>query len=422
LNFELSAQQAEWVRRARELAVEFKQDARRVDESGDYPSANMQKLRDGGFLKLAVPEEFGGLGTRAGWCSWLPHLVLEEIAAGCSNTGWALLTHFHNCGVISGIASDRQCARFFADVVENGALIGSLGSEVSPQQMRAGANVGRRITFEAGLEPVEGGFRANAVKGFCSGGPVSDYLIYWALAPGTSSNAEGLVICVVPRTSAGLSFLPGWEEAIGLRATHSGGAKLEGVFIPWENVLGEPGDWVQKHHYTFELTYAVQLVGTAQGAYDFVLDLIRERPYLQQDDTVMYAIGAMSSQLQSARTTWWLAQAMWTAERYDDAAHASMRALHVAKASAVDIVNSAFDVCGVRSVFKFNPIDRSWRDARTVTLHTRESQLMRLLAEGEVSGARFTKEKYGRRLDEFERKTWADVGLSRDAALTSDAP
>jgi hypothetical protein len=47
---------------------------------------------------------------------------------------------------------------------------------------------------------------------------------------------------------------------------------------------------------------------------------------------------------------------------------------------------------------------------------------MRLLAEGEVSGARFTKEKYGRRLDEFERKTWADVGLSRDAALTSDAP
>ena len=59
---------------------------------------------------------------------------------------------------------------------------------------------------------------------------------------------------------------------------------------------------------------------------------------------------------------------MWTAERYDDAAHASMRAPHVAKASAVDIVNSAFDVGGVRSVFKFNPIDRSWRDARTVTL------------------------------------------------------
>ena len=61
-----------------------------------------------------------------------------------------------------------------------------------------------------------------------------------------------------------------------------------------------------------------------------------------------------------------------------------MRALHSAKTSALMITTGAFDVIGVRALFKFNPLERNWRDVRTVTLHTRESQLMRLLAEGEI--------------------------------------
>lgn len=412
VDFRLSTEQQEWVDKAKKLSKEFSTRAREYDERGQYTPENLDILREEGFLKLAVPKEYGGLGTKAGWCAFLPHLVLEEIAAGCGNTGWNLLTHFHHCGLLAGLGNEEQCSRFFADVVNKGSLMGSLGSEVNPQQMTAAANVGQRIKFEAGFEPVPGGFRANAVKGFCSLGPVADYLFYWALAPGTTSNAEGLTLSIVPRNSPGLTFLSGWEESIGLRATLSGGAKLENVFIPWKNVLGEPGDWVQKHPYTFELTYAVELLGIAQGAYNFVVKLVRERPYLQKDDTVVYTIGDMSSDLVGTRQAWWYAQWLWDQNQYDDAAHASMRALHLAKKTAMFVTTNAFDVCGVRGVFKFNPLERAWRDARTVTLHTRESQLMRLLAEGEISGQRFTKEKYGPRLE--QRRNWHDLGIERE--------
>lgn len=75
------------------------------------------------------------------------------------------------------------------------------------------------------------------------------------------------------------------------------------------------------------------------------------------------------------------------------------------------ITTKAFEVVGVRSLFKFNPLDRAWRDVRRITLHTRESLFMRLLAAGEISGQVFVKEKYGPRLE--ARRTWADLGYPR---------
>jgi alkylation response protein AidB-like acyl-CoA dehydrogenase len=289
----------------------------------------------------------------------------------------------------------------------------TVGSEVMPQQLKAAANAENKLKFEAGLEPTEGGFIATATKGFASMAPASKYLLYWAIAPGLETAAEGMTISIVPAASPGVSFLPGWEEAIGIRASLSGGAKFDHVFIPWENVLGEPGDYVQKHPYTFELTYAAELLGIAQGAFDFVRVLLAERPYLQTDDTVMYAVGEMSTALQATRTSWWYAQWLVEQEEWDEGAHAAMRALHQAKTTGLMVTTRAFDVVGVRALFKFNPLERAWRDVRTVTLHTRESQLMRLLSEGDIRGTKWRKEKYGPQLAPSERRTWADLGLPR---------
>jgi alkylation response protein AidB-like acyl-CoA dehydrogenase len=411
MSFTPTPEQQAWVDKARALGPTFASRARRYDEAAEFPAENFDLLREEGFLSLAVPREYGGLGTGAGYCEFIPHAVVETVAEYCGSTGWALLTHLQHCGLLAGMGSEEQKTRVFKDVVENGALMGSLGSEVMPQQLAASADTKRNISFTAGFEPVDGGFIANATKGFCSMASVSDYLFYWALAPGTETNAEGLTVALVTKGSPGLSFLPGWEEAIGLRGSQSGGAKLENVFIPWENVLGQPGDFIQSYPYTVEITYAVQLLGIAQGAYDFIRKVLGERPYLQADDTVMYTVGEMSSALQATRMSWWYAQSLWDAGSWDEAAHATMRALHAAKTNALMITTKAFDVVGVRALFKFNPLERAWRDVRTVTLHTRESQLMRLLAEGDISGQKFVKEKYGPRLEPSQRKTWDDLGL-----------
>ena len=73
------------------------------------------------------------------------------------------------------------------------------------------------------------------------------------------------------------------------------------------------------------------------------------------------------------------------------------------------VTTKAFDVCGTRALFKFHPLERAWRDARALTLHTRESQLMRLIVEASVTKEFHSKQKYGPKL--AERRSWKELGV-----------
>jgi alkylation response protein AidB-like acyl-CoA dehydrogenase len=406
----LTREQRGWVARAELLAKEFATRARQYDEAAAFPAENFAKLRQEGFLTLGVPHKYGGQGVDDGYPDFLPLLVAEAVAAGCGSTGWNLQTHYEHCGLVFRMGNEAQHRRIFRDVIEKGSLLGSLGSEVNPEQLTAPQDTATRFTVGTQLTPVPGGLRANGMKHFCSVTPAAGYGMLWGMAPGTSSMADGLVLCVVPTDSPGLTLLDsGWKDCIGLRASVSWSAKLENLFVPWDNVLGQPGDFVQKDPYTFELAYTAVTLGVAQGAFDFLIGFIKERPYLLKDDTVAYVVGEMDSALQATRTSVRYAHGLWAEERHAEAQLASIRALHSARETALLITNKGFEVCGTRSLFKFHPLERAWRDVRALTLHTRESQLMRLLMEGRLSDDFQSKQKYGPRLE--KRKSWADLGV-----------
>lgn len=419
VSFELTSEEKEWVCKAKELAQVFGQRARHLDEQGAFPRQDMDDLRNAGFLTLAVPKEYGGNGNEAGFCSWLPHLVVEQVAIESGGTAWCLQNHYHAVGLIGALATHEQKQRIFKSVVERGVLIASVGSEVQPQQMKASSAVaGPLIKLESRLTPVSGGFLANGRKGFCSIAKEADYMVYWGIAPGAKGGGDGLALCLIPCSAPGITFLPGWEEAIGIRSSESGGAEFKDVFVPWENVYGQPGDYVQNHPYTFELTYAMLLLGLAQGALNFIRHALQSRVFLQEDDTVMYAYGEISSEVQAVRTSCYYAQWLWEQKQFEEAHQASLRALHSAKVSVLKIATQGFEVVGVRALFKFNPLERIWRDARVASLHTRESQFMKLLSIGELRGDKFPKKKYGERLT--ARKTWTELLAEYDRHVQAE--
>ena len=412
MDFSLGKEEQTWVEKTEGLAKRFAERARKYDEAAAYPAENFAELIAEGFHKLPVPKEYGGYAGPAGNVGLLQYTVAQVLARACPTTSWNLLIHFHQAGVMARLASDEQKGRVFADIVDNGALTGSLGSEVNPAQLKA-LNVQTRLVFESQFKPVDGGFLANGTKHFCSMGPVADYLLLWALAPGTTSNGEGLTQAIVPKASKGLTFFDnGWDEITGLRGSVSWSAKLEDVFVPWENVIGQPGDFVQRDPHTYEVSHTAHLLGAAEGVVDFIVDFIQERPYLKEDKVSMFVLAEMDAALQSVRTSMWYAIWLWDQHRYDEAGLASIRALHTAKLAAVSAATKAFEICGTRALFKFHPIERMWREIRTSSLHTRDTQLMDLLADGILDGGKqFSKIKYGEKL--AKTPTWEDLGLSR---------
>lgn len=411
---QLTEKQKQLIAVADDLAKEFALTSRAYDESAEFPHAHFERLRETGLLALAVPREYGGFGEDTGNAHLACYLATEAISRGCSSTGWDLIIHYHQCGAVARLGNEEQKKRILGDVARNGAIMGSLGSEVNHQQQGAAPkNSERRLVFQGDMVPVEGGFRASADKHFCSNGPVADYLLYWSIAPGTSSSREGLTLSIVKKDSPGLTFSSnGWDEMIGLRNSVSWSAKMEDVFIPWENVLGEPGDFISQDPYTLELSQAFHLLGCAQGVYDYVVKTMRERAFLQKEEGYMVVVGEMSSELQAARGSCHYANGLWDSKQFGEAAISSLRAHHTSREAALRIATKAFDLIGTRALLKTSPLERFWRDIRTAALHTRDSQLVRLIADGVIDGRYAPKQKYG---ELTERKTWESLGLSRQA-------
>ncbi|WP_322092557.1 acyl-CoA dehydrogenase family protein [Paraburkholderia bannensis] len=400
----------EWIEKAQALKPILAERARELDEKGSWPEENFKLLTERGFMKLAVPRQYGGHGSEDAGFSFACNAVLEVIASVCGNTAWALQAQFHCIGLIAHLGNEEQKARILGDVAETGARLSSCGSEVRPPKTNVTAvGADGKLSFESDLTPVEGGFLANGNKGFTTMGAAAKYLLFWALAPGTADTDHGVCLVVIEQPNPGIEFLRDWEEAAAIRASASGMAKFSNIFVPWENVIGQPGDFNQIHNYTFEIAYTTIALGCAQGMYDIARETVAERPFLQKDDTIMYALGEMSTMIEATRALWWRAQWLYDQKDWGKAAFTTLQALHSSKETALSVSRAVVDVVGTRAMFKWNPIQRLMRDARMVTLHTRESLIMRTVAQQLLKDEYFPKAKYGSKLPSGARKTWEEL-------------
>jgi alkylation response protein AidB-like acyl-CoA dehydrogenase len=84
----------------------------------------------------------------------------------------------------------------------------------------------------------------------------------------------------------------------------------------------------------------------------------------------------MSSDLFAARSALYTCADLWDAGDYDTAELQSIRALHLGKRAALDLTQTAFDVCGARAAFRDLSLERLYRDVRTFSLHYRDEQYM----------------------------------------------
>ena len=399
MDFSLSEQDQELVDRAKVLAKEFATRAREYDEAAAFPAKDFERLREEGFLKLTVPEELGGYGMWQGK-RFLPlYMILEALASGNASTGQLTQIQAHASGIIAYLGNEEQKRRFLGDVVTRGALIASCGSETDPRMAASS-------TARAELQAVDGGFRLNAMKFFGSLAPAADYFVVYVMAPGSQTMADGYTVVVVSKEDPGVSVEDNWDT-MGMRATISWSLVLKDVFVPWENVLGQPGDWVQHDPRTFTLAYCANHLGTAQGVFDFMLGYLKERPFLMNDDVIAFTVGEMDSALQATRMSMWYSAWLWEQGQFKEAEMASMRALHTSKQMALMVTSKAFDVCGARAAFRYLPVERAFRDVRTFSLHFRESQLLRMLAQADLGGEFHSKEKYGPKIG---RQSWEALG------------
>ncbi len=205
------------------MLARFEDRAATYDRENTFCHEDFDELRDAGYLKLAVPEEFGGLGAN------LTRVAGEQrrLAYHAPATALATNMHFYWTGVMADLhrAGDTTCDFLLQEAAAGAVFAAGHGERGNDLPL---------LLSSTQAERVDGGYRITGHKSFGSLTPVWTRLGLHAM-DASDPDAPKIVHAFMKRDAEGYRIDETWD-ALGMRATRSDDTILEGVFVPDEDV------------------------------------------------------------------------------------------------------------------------------------------------------------------------------------------
>lgn len=363
MDFGLNKDQLELVTKAERIAREcLAPRAHEVDASATNPKESWNDVWQNGLLTLGIPKEHGGLEL-----DMLTYImVIEKLAGGCTNTGMTVHMHSTVMRFIEALCTGKQKSAYYPEVVEEGRLFGSWGSE---PETRGGTAM--RYTT---ITPEGEGYVINGIKHFCTmAGGAHRYMIH-CNAQNTTDPLGSQQLALIPHDVAGLSQLDEWDT-LGMRGTVSPSMKLDKCVVPKDAALGEPGQSAKSGvTQGFSLGFAAVYIGAAQAALDCTKDFCLNQTFAPDPGrvadglVVQRTIAEMSMAITSARQALYDSASRWEGKTPNQRAVFGARAKYLATNASLEVTSKAMQIAGGRSAHKRMPLERIFRDIRTSTL------------------------------------------------------
>jgi acyl-CoA dehydrogenase family member 9 len=214
--------------RIRELIASLREmpyDARRVEEERWLGDDTIAELGERGLMGLYVPEEYGGQGlSQTGYCR------VSEVFAQIDAT-LSVVMGVHQSIGMKGIVlygSDEQKERFLPDLASGRKLAAfaltepNAGSDVASMETRA-------------ERQGDGSWRLDGLKHYIGNGSKAGVLVTFART-GEREHSAFILEQGMEGLEVGKRF-----DTMGLRGNDLRELRYNGIRVPAENVLGEPG-------------------------------------------------------------------------------------------------------------------------------------------------------------------------------------
>jgi alkylation response protein AidB-like acyl-CoA dehydrogenase len=203
------------------------------ERSGLTPREVFSEAGKGGFLGMAVPEQYGGGGVS----DFRFHQVLDEqiAVAGIGGVGLGISLHNDIClPYFLSYCTDEQRARWLPGIAS-----GELITAIAMTEPGAGSDL---AGIRTSARRDGGDFVVNGSKTFITNGINAD-LVITAVKTGTdrSNRRGGLSLLVLERG------MPGFErgrnlEKLGMHSQDTAELSFTDVRVPRDNLLGDEGD------------------------------------------------------------------------------------------------------------------------------------------------------------------------------------
>ncbi|MCO1659552.1 acyl-CoA dehydrogenase family protein [Pseudonocardia humida] len=325
------------------------------DREATFVTEAYAAMADLGYLRLAVPTELGGLGAT------LRQVVLAELELGRHSGAAALAAAMHQYLTLV------QRWRLRNGAADAGAVLGRVAREGLVMATSGGSDW---VCPTTTATEVEGGYRFDGRKGFCTQAPVAGVLSTSAVLGEPGPDAV-VLHAGVPFSAPGVRIEQTWDT-LGMRGTASQDVVLDGVFVPAEKIMGRRPYGVLAGPLLaaavhFAPVAAAAYLGVARGACDEVLRLKAG----SAEPATLRRVGEMTARLRVAR--WALLAAVDEAGDHLAVDETTLATLMTAKRHAVlearAVVDTALEVAGGRAFYRTSPLERAYRDVRGGPFH-----------------------------------------------------
>jgi acyl-CoA dehydrogenase len=349
---------------------EFAPQVPRWDDSSGVPFSAVERLAEQGFLGMAIPEDWGGVGYDARTIM----IVLEEIAR--VSAALAIMIAVHNSvGALTvfRFGSDEQRHRFLPRLVSKELAAFSLSEPGAGSDAAAIESTATRH----GDHYVLNGSKNWVTNGLYAG----VYLIF--ARTDKAAGHRGISAFIVERGSQGL-VIGKPEDKMGLRGSDTVALTLEDLKVPATQRLGEEGEGFKIAMSMLDagrIGVAAQALGVMSAAFGDAARYAQQRVAfgepIAKKQAIQFKLAEMERRVQCSRLL--IQRAAWLKDAgKPHTREASMDKLYASEA-ATWVTHQAIQIHGGYGYVKEYAVERYYRDARVMEIYEGTSEIQRLV-------------------------------------------
>jgi alkylation response protein AidB-like acyl-CoA dehydrogenase len=326
-----------------------------MDKDAQIPRTIVNKCFDLGIMGVEIPEQYGGAGATF----FMSTLVVEELARVDASV--AVLVDVQNTLVNNALlrwGTEEQRARYFPKLATKWVGAYALSEAGSGSDAFA---LACRATDKGDHYELTGRklWITNAAE-------AELFIVMATLDP--AKGYKGITSFLVERSSPGFA-VGKKEDKLGIRASSTCELILEGVKVPRENVLGEPGKGYKIAIETLNegrIGIGAQMVGVSQGSFEHGLKYAQERQQfgkpIAEFQAVQFLLSELATQIEASRLL------TYNAARLRDTGASFIKEAAMAKLfasrTAEQVTSKVIEIYGGNGFTREYPVEKYFRDQK----------------------------------------------------------
>ncbi len=372
MNFSLSEEQIMIRDAARDFArTELLPGVIERDEEQKFPTQQVAKMGELGFLGMMVSPKYGGGGMDT--VSYV--LAMEELSkVDASSSVIMSVNNSLVCWGLETFGTEEQKEKYLTRLA-TGEIIGAFC--LSEPEAGSDATSQRTTAVDKGDH-----YLLNGTKNWITNGNSAS--VYLVIAQtDVEKGHKGINALIVEKDTPGFE-IGQKENKLGIRGSDTHSLMFTDVKVPKENRIGEDGfgfKFAMKTLAGGRIGIAAQALGIASGAYELALKYAKERKAFGKEigkhQAIAFKLADMATQIEAARHL--VIKAAWDKDEGESYDMSGAMAKYYAAEMAMKVATEAVQIHGGYGFVKEYHVERLMRDAKITQIYEGTSEIQQIV-------------------------------------------